>query len=123
MSGRSQRADASNKTQGNLTHEQVIGIRIRSADAEKLHQVVELTVYVTAHSNRAFLPELVSTGRCGQKDVVEVLGRKHDPTERRNLQRAARSILPATLPLPVPFQQKKKSIVRTTWRRHFSNLR
>lgn len=38
-----------------LTHEQVIGIWIRSSDSEQLHKVVELTMDITAHCHWAFL--------------------------------------------------------------------
>ena len=37
-----------------VAHEEVICVRRLAADAEKLHKVVELTVYVAAYSHRAF---------------------------------------------------------------------
>ena len=44
------------KTDGlTLTHEQVICVWIRSPNLEELHQVVKLTVNVSADSHRAFL--------------------------------------------------------------------
>jgi hypothetical protein len=38
-----------------VTHEEVVRIRVWPANLEKLHQVMELTVYVAAHRHRAFL--------------------------------------------------------------------
>lgn len=38
-----------------ITHEEVVGVGVRSTNLEQLHQVVELTVNITAHCNRAFL--------------------------------------------------------------------
>ena len=38
-----------------LTHEEIVGVWIWSANLEELHQIVELTMYVTTHGNRAFL--------------------------------------------------------------------
>jgi len=38
-----------------LTHEEVIGIWIRPTNAEELHQIVKLTMNVTANGHRAFL--------------------------------------------------------------------
>ena len=37
-----------------VAHEKVICVGRLAADAEKLHEVVELTVYVAAYSHRAF---------------------------------------------------------------------
>lgn len=37
------------------THEEVVCIRIWSPNLEELHQIVELTMYVAAHSDGAFL--------------------------------------------------------------------
>lgn len=37
------------------THEEVVGVGVGAADLEQLHQVVELAVNVTAHSDGAFL--------------------------------------------------------------------
>lgn len=43
-----------------LTHEEVVGIWVWTTDLEQLHQVVELTMDITAHRHRAFLLQLVS---------------------------------------------------------------
>lgn len=43
-----------------LTHEEIVRIRVRTADAEELHEIVKLAVYVTAHCHRAFLFRVVS---------------------------------------------------------------
>jgi hypothetical protein len=37
------------------THEEIVGIRVRPADLEEFHQVVELTVDVAADGDGAFL--------------------------------------------------------------------
>lgn len=44
-----------------LTHEQVVGVWIRTTNFEELHQVVELTVDITTHRDGAFLRREVST--------------------------------------------------------------
>ena len=44
-----------------LTHEKVVGIRIRASDLEKLHEVVELAVNVAAYCDWAFLLQDLST--------------------------------------------------------------
>jgi hypothetical protein len=42
-----------------LTHKEVVGIGIWSANLEQFHQIMELAMYVTADSDRAFLLSLV----------------------------------------------------------------
>lgn len=37
------------------THEQVVGVGVRAANLEQLHQVMELAVDVTTHGDGAFL--------------------------------------------------------------------
>lgn len=37
------------------THEEIIRIRVWSANSEELHQVMKLTVNISAYSDRAFL--------------------------------------------------------------------
>jgi len=37
-----------------VAHEEIVGVRVRPADLEQLHQVVELPVDVAAHRHRAF---------------------------------------------------------------------
>lgn len=43
---------------GMLTHEEVVGVWVWSADLEKLHQIVELTMDIAAHRHRAFLLQI-----------------------------------------------------------------
>jgi hypothetical protein len=43
------------KKLGEYTHEEVIGIWIRSPDFEEFHQIMKLAVYVSANSHGAFL--------------------------------------------------------------------
>ena len=38
-----------------LTHKKIVRVRIRSANFEKFHEIVELTVDISAHRHRAFL--------------------------------------------------------------------
>ena len=38
-----------------VTHEEVVGIWVGSPNSEKLHQVVKLTMDISAHGYRAFL--------------------------------------------------------------------
>ena len=37
------------------THEEIVGIRIWAANSEKLHQIMELAMYITANSDGALL--------------------------------------------------------------------
>lgn len=37
------------------THEEVVGVRVRSSNPEKFHQVVKLTMYISTHGDGAFL--------------------------------------------------------------------
>ena len=43
-----------------LTHEEIVGVWIWSANLEELHQIVELAMYVTTHGDRAFLHQKIS---------------------------------------------------------------
>lgn len=43
------------KAKRKRTHEEVVGVGVRPANPEKLHQVVKLAMYVAANCNRAFL--------------------------------------------------------------------
>jgi hypothetical protein len=43
------------RDRGWRTHEEVVCVRVGSTDLEKLHQVVELSVYVSADCDGAFL--------------------------------------------------------------------
>lgn len=38
-----------------LTHEEVVGVWVRTTNLEQLHQVMELAVDITAHGHWAFL--------------------------------------------------------------------
>jgi hypothetical protein len=42
-------------TSAQRTHKEVVGIRVRSTNAEQLHQIMELSVNVAADCDRAFL--------------------------------------------------------------------
>ena len=39
------------------THEEVVGIWVRSTNSEELHKVMELTVYISAYCDGAFLDD------------------------------------------------------------------
>lgn len=42
------------------THEQIICVWVWSADSEELHEIVKLSVYVTADGDRTFLKAVIS---------------------------------------------------------------
>ena len=52
-----------------LTHEEVVRVRVRPANAEKLHQIMKLAVYISAHCNWTFLGR-VSVCNDGAKSIL-----------------------------------------------------
>lgn len=75
-----------------LTHEQVVGVWIRTTNFEELHQVVELTVDITTHSDGAFLQREVSmkTRLSKSEACIRTTGWTFDSSWRTS--RACRSI-------------------------------
>lgn len=59
------------KVGGGPTHEEVISVWVWSTNSEKLHQVVKLTMDISADRYRAFLDTLLAGHRkMGSKDVA-----------------------------------------------------
>lgn len=90
------------------THEQIVCVGVWSTNLEKLHEVVELPMYVTADCDRAFLhgerkslPPYANARSCIHQEGV---GDK----DQENIQLAGRWTHPARLRAPVGWVQMKR---------------
>jgi len=53
------------------THEEVVGVGVRSANLEQLHEIVKLAVYISTNSDRTFL--VIGFSDCQDKEKVACL--------------------------------------------------